>query len=107
MDQINVPDKIHFHRKTLEVLYVDLLKYFLENKKLESKVSKLEKKLKKKKAMNKGWQVQIKKLEIDLMVVGKKSDNKKPTKKVLEEKDKTIISLKKQLKILVTDHPQT
>ena len=42
MDQINVPDKIHFQRQTSEVLYVDLLKSFLENKKLESKVSKLE-----------------------------------------------------------------
>ena len=36
------------------------------------------------------------------MVVGKNSD-----KKFLEEKDKTISSLKKQLKIPITDHPQT
>ena len=57
--------------------------------------------------MIKGWQVQIKKLEIDLMVVGKKLDSKKPAKKLLEEKDKTIRSVKKQLKIPVTEYPQT
>ena len=42
MDQINLLNNIHFHRKILEVLYVGLLKPFLENKKLEPKVSKLE-----------------------------------------------------------------
>ena len=57
--------------------------------------------------MNKGWQVQIKKLKIDLMDVRKKTDNKKHVKKLLEEKDKTVSSFKKQLKIPVTDHPQT
>lgn len=57
--------------------------------------------------MIKGWQVQIKKLEIDLMVVQQKSDSKKPAKKLLEEKDKPISSLKKQLKIPITDHPKT
>ena len=95
MDQINVPDNIHFHRQTSEVLYAGLLKSFLENKKLESKVSNLEDQLKKKKAMRKGWQVQIKKLETYLMVVGKNSDSMNPSKKLLEEKDKTISSLKK------------
>lgn len=90
MDQINVPNKIHFHKQTSEVLYVDLLKYFLDNKKLESKISKLEDQLKKKKAMNKGWQVQFKKLETDLMAIGKNLDSKKIVKKFLEEEDKSI-----------------
>ena len=95
MDQINVPNKIHFHKKTSEVLYANLLKSFLDNKRLESKDSKLEGQLKNKKAMNMGWQVQIKKLETYLMVVGKKSDSKNPAKKLLDEKDKTISSLNK------------
>ena len=107
MDQINVPTKVHFHRKTSEVLYADILKPFLENKKMESKISKLEEQLKNQKAMSKGWQVQIKKLETYLMVVGKKSDSKNPAKKLLDEKDKTISSLKKKIEILVTYHPQT
>lgn len=74
---------------------------------MEAKVSKLEEELKKKKTMSKGWQVQIKKLETYLMVVGKKSNNKKSAKKLLEEKDKPISSLKKQLKIPIRDHPKT
>ena len=37
VDQISVPDQIHFHRKTREVLYHDLLQSILSNKKLESK----------------------------------------------------------------------
>ena len=41
MDQISVPDKIHFHRKTNKVLYHDLLQSILSNKKLEAKVTKL------------------------------------------------------------------
>lgn len=41
------------------------------------------------------------------MVVGKKLDSKRPNKKLLEEKDKPISSLRKQLKISIIDHPQT
>ena len=95
MDQINLRNNIHFHRKILEVLYVGLLKSFLENKKLEPKVSKLEDYLKKKKTMRKGWKAQIKKLEIDKMFVGKNSHSKNLAKKLLEEKDETISSLNK------------
>ena len=47
MDQISVPDKIHFHKKTSEVLYHDILQSILSNKKLEAKVTKLEEQLKK------------------------------------------------------------
>ena len=53
MDQISVPDKIHFHRKTSEVFYRDLWKSILSNKKIEAKVTKLEDQLKKEKAMGK------------------------------------------------------
>ena len=40
------------------------------------------------------------------MAMGVKPDSKNPKNKLLEEKDKTISSLKKQLKIPVVDHPQ-
>ena len=56
--------------------------------------------------MSKGWKNQIKKLEADLVVVGGKFGEKKSTEKLLEEKDKTIQSLKKNLKIPNSDHPQ-
>lgn len=53
MDQINVPDKVNFHKKTSEVLYSDLLHSTLSTKKFQAKVEKLEEKLKKEKAMSK------------------------------------------------------
>lgn len=34
MDQINMPDKIHFHKQYSEVLYSDLIQTTLSNKKL-------------------------------------------------------------------------
>jgi molecular chaperone DnaK (HSP70) len=107
MDQINVPDKIHFHKKTSEVLYYDLLHSTLNTKKLQTRVEKLEEQLKKEKAMSKAWQTQVMKLEANLLAKGIQPRTKQPIKKLLEEKDKTIQSLKKKLKILVTDHPQT
>ena len=55
MDQISVPDKIHFHRKTSEVLYHDLLQSILSNKNLETEITKLEEQLKKERAMGKSW----------------------------------------------------
>jgi len=70
-------------------------------------VIKLEEKLNKEKAMGKDWKTKIKKMESDLMEMGVKTDSKNSVKKMLEEKDKTISSLKEQLKILVVNHPQT
>ena len=107
MDQINVPEKIHFHKKTSEVLYFDLLQSTLNTKKLQTRVEKLEEQLKKEKAMSKAWKTQVKKLEEDLLEKGIQLGTKNPIKKLLEEKDKTIQSLKKKLKIPITDHHQT
>ena len=45
--------------------------------------------------MRNGWKVQIKKLEIDMIVVGKNSHSKNLAKKLFKEKDKTISSLNK------------
>ena len=67
MDKINVLDKIHFHKQVSDVLYSDLLSSFLNKNKLENKVLSLEEKIKKEKAMSKGWKNQIKKLEVDLI----------------------------------------
>ena len=106
MDKISVLDKIHFRMQTIEVLYHDLLQLILSNKKIDAKVTKLEEQLKKEKAMGKAWKTKIKKLEADLMETGVNSDSQKSVKKLLEEKDKMMTSLKKQLKIPATDHPQ-
>jgi hypothetical protein len=57
--------------------------------------------------MGESWKTQIKMLEVNMMEMGVKPDRQKSIKKLLEEKDKTITYLKKQLKIPVADHPQT
>ena len=90
MDQINMPDKLHFHKQSTEVLYSDLIQTTLSNKKLETRVMKLEEQLKKEKEMNRGWKTHVKKLETNLMVVGGKPRNMQPIKKLLDGKEKTI-----------------
>ena len=106
MDKVNIPDKILFHKKTNEMLYYDLMHMSLNKNKLENKVERLEKKLKKEKAMRRAWQTQVKSYENKLIVAGIQPKEKQSIKKLLDEKEKVIKSLKKQLKILVTDHPQ-
>jgi hypothetical protein len=90
MDKIVVPDKINFHKKASEVLYSDILKSYLNKTKLESKPTKLEEQIRREKAASKGWKVQVKKLEADLVVQGSKDNKSKATKKLLDEKDKKI-----------------
>ena len=107
MDKITTPDKINFHKQASEVLCSDLLKSYLNKTKLESKLTKLEEQVKRERVASKGWKVQVKKLEADLVAQGSKDKESKATKKLLDEKDKQIENLQKKLKIPVTDHPQT
>ena len=107
MDKIGIPDKINFHKQAIEISYFDLLKSYLNKIKLEAKVVKLEEQIKGEKAASKGWKVQVKKLETDLVNLGSKPNQKKSNKKFIDEKDKLIQSLQKKLKSFVTDHPQT
>ena len=68
---------------------------------------KLEQQIKREKIASKGWKVQVKKLETDLMNFGSNPNEKKSNKKLIDEKDKPIESLQKKLKGSITDHPQT
>ena len=79
----------------------------LNKNKLEDKVERLEKQLKKEKTMTGAWQTQVKSYENELIAIGVQPKEKQSVKKLLDEKEKVIKSLKKQLKIPVTDHPQT
>ena len=88
------------------MIYYDFLHMYLNTNKMENKVERLEKKLKKEKAMRRAWQTQVKSYENKLIVAGIQPKEKQSIKKLLDEKEKVIKSLKKQLKILVTDHPQ-
>ena len=58
MDKVNILDKILFRKQTNEMLYYDLLHMSLNKNKLENKVERLEKQLKKEKAMSRAWQTQ-------------------------------------------------
>ena len=66
-----MPDKIHFHRQSSEVLYSKVINSSLANNKLEIKVAKLEEQLRRERDLGKGWQTQVKKLESDSVVLGK------------------------------------
>ena len=57
--------------------------------------------------MSKGWKNEIKKLEVDLIATEGNSSEKQASKKFLEDKEKIIQDLKRKLKIIETDHPQT
>ena len=107
MEKIGLPHKINFHKQASEILYFDLLKFYLNKNKLEAKVIKLEEQIKREKSASKGWKTQVKKLEIDLISISSKPTEKKSNKKLIEEKDKLIESLQKKLKGSTTDHPYT
>ena len=67
---------------------------------------KLEEQMKRGKVVAKGWKVQVKKLEADLVVQESKVRDKKATKNMLEDNDKQIEALQKKMKLSITDHPQ-
>ena len=104
---MGIPDKVNFHKQASEILYSDLLKSYLSKTKLEEKVIKLEEQIKREKVASKGWKIQAKKLEVDLVNLGSVPAEKKSNKKLIEEKDKLIESLQKKLKGVPSDHPQT
>ena len=87
MDKIRLPDKINFHKQASKILYFDLLKSYLNKNKLAEKVIKLEEQIKREKTASKGWKTQVKKLEIDLVNLGSKPNEKKSNKKLREEKE--------------------
>ena len=62
LQNIPVPDKIHLHKQTGEVIYIDLLKATLKVSKLQATVGRLENQLNQEKIENKTYEQQIKKL---------------------------------------------
>ena len=62
--------------------------------------------MKREKVASKGWKVQVKKLENDLISQGSKDKESRTSKKLLDDKDRQIESLQKKLKMPVIDHPK-
>lgn len=107
MDKVGLPNKINFHKQALEILYSDLLKSYLSKNMLEEKAIKMEEQIKREKVASKGWETQVKKLEVDMVDLSSVPNEKKSNKKLIQEKDKLIENLQKKLKGFVSDHPQT
>ena len=84
-----------------------MLKSYINKNKIETKVVKLEEQIKREKDSSKGWKIQVKKMERDLVNLGSKRNEKKFNKKIIYEKEKLIEIIHKKLKGFVTDHPQT
>lgn len=67
----------------------------------------MEEQIKREKVDSKGWKVQTRKLEANILNLGSQPSYKKGNKKLLDEKDKLIESLQKKLEGQVIDHPHT
>ena len=99
---IPIPDMIHLHKKTGDILFTDLLKATLKLLKLHTTKSKIENQLRQEKVENKYHQAQIKKLQTDLLTVEGQDDKGEGIQKLLNEKENAIQLLKKKLKIPAT-----
>ena len=106
LDKISVPNKIHLHKQTRDVIYSDLLHATMKITKLQSLVHKMEIQLKHEKVESKANLIQIKKLQGDIISLATETNNVQVTKKLLEEKDNTIQVLKKKLKVPNAEHVQ-
>ena len=99
LKDIPVPDMIHLHKQTGEVIYGDLRKVALKVSKLQSTQVKIENQLRQEKVENKVHQQQIKKLQGDLLAIDNEANKGEVTQKILTEKENTIHLLKKKLEI--------
>jgi hypothetical protein len=97
-DNISAPYKVKFHKNTSDMMYSDYLSLSLKNSKLSSYAMKLEGQLRQEKASSRSWKTQVKRLE---------SEGPQGVKSSLDEKDKLIQILKKELKMSSIEHPQT
>ena len=81
MQKIPIPDKIHLHKHTREMIYTDLLKSTLKVSRLQATVGKLENQLKQEKIENKIYQQHIKKLQEYVVAMDNELDRGQATKK--------------------------
>ena len=75
LDKISVPDKIQLHKQTGDIIYSDLLHAMMKINKLQVLMDKLEVQLKHEKIENKGNSIQIKKLQVDVIISGDEPGN--------------------------------
>ena len=62
LENIPIPDMIHLHKQTRDILFIDMLKDTLKLSKLQTSKSRIENQLKQEKVENEAHKSQIKKL---------------------------------------------
>ena len=102
LENIPIPDMIHLHKKTRDIIYTDMLKATLKLSRLQSSKRKIENQLRQEKVQNRAHQVQIKNLQTYLLVAETQEDEGSGIQKLLNEKENVIQLLKKKLNISST-----
>jgi len=99
LDQVNLPDKINFHKKSSEILYAELLQLAIDHSKSLAKIDKLKLRVKQKKIASKSHQKQIMSLEDDIITEIEEKKYVKALQRLLDSKDKLINEPREKLKI--------
>ena len=99
LENIPIPEMIHLHKKTWDILFTDLLKATLKLSKLQTIKRKNDNQLRKEKVEKKSHQAQINKLQTYLLAAEIQADKGAEIQKLLNEKNNSIQLLKKKLKI--------
>ena len=102
LENILVPNMIHLHQYTGDVIYSNLLKSTLKVSKLQSTKNKIQNQLRHERVENKAYQRQIKNLQGDLLAIDNEANKGEVTQKIVADKENTIQPLKKKLKIPAT-----
>ena len=83
LENIRIPDMIHLHKHTRELIQSDLLKATLKVSRLQSTKTKIENQLRQERVENKAHQQQIKKLQGDLLTADSETNKGEATQKLL------------------------
>jgi len=99
LDQVSLPDKINLHKKSSDILYVELLHLAINHSKALAKIDKLELRIKQEQPTSKSHQKHIKSLESDIVTESADQKDVKALQKLLDNKDKLNNELREKLKI--------
>ena len=99
LENIPIPDMIHLHKQTRDILFIDMLKDTLKLSKLQTSKSRIENQLMQEKVENESHESQIKKLQTYLLDAESQEDKGEGIQKLLNERESAIQILKNKLKI--------
>ena len=76
LENIPLPNMIHLHKQTWDILFTNLLKATLRLSKLRTSKRKIENQLRQEKVENEAHQTQIKNLQTDILAVESQADKR-------------------------------